>query len=326
MYEDYEQNEYNMSMNENNRYINREKEYPYANDPNSFNYPNNNINDQNYNYYNPNINNQSYSYNNSQNYNNPSYHNQNYNNNNNSFNGNHNSINAGYSQNFSAITEKQEESINSINNKSKTIEPMGNRYFSKVIVENIRKPKDIIYILDNYLNENNLEKNYKTVVEKNKISFMFYDEETAFNFTKLLNGLKSKNVLYFEMNVHLSLTPNNNYNKKDKIKRRGLSIDSIERLFNGFGSKKQEKKSKINPNLNLGVSSPFLYPYEKKRQKKNSKGKDNLNNMIDININKLKDYNKLPIKVLNEEYVPLRDPNFRQEVKDKWICPTNFKF
>ena len=74
---------------------------------------------------------------------------------------------------------------------------MGNRYFSKVIVENIRTPKDIIYILDNYLNENNLEKNYKTVVEKNKISFMFYEEETAFNFTKLLNSLKSKNVLYF---------------------------------------------------------------------------------------------------------------------------------
>ena len=326
MYEDYEQNEYNMSMNENNRYINIEREYPYANDPNSFNYPNSNINDQNYNNYNPNINNQSYSYNNSQNYNNPFYRNQNYNNNNNSFNTNHNNINGGYSQNISTITEKREETINSINNKSKTIESMGNRYFSKVIVENIRKPKDIIYILDNYLNENNLEKNYKTVVEKNKISFMFYEEETAFNFTKLLNGLKSKNVLYFEMNAHLSLTPNNNYNKKDKIKRRGLSIDSIERLFNGLGSKKQEKKSKINPNLDLGVSSPFLYPYEKKRQKKNSKGKDNLTNKIDININKLKDYNKLPIKVLNEEYVPLRDPNFRQEVKDKWICPTNFKF
>ena len=303
MYEDYEQNEYNMSMNENNRYINREREYPYANDPNSFIYPNSNINDQNYNNYNPNMNNQSYNYNNSQNYNNPFYHNQNYNNNNNSF-SNHNSINGGYSQNISTITEKQEEIINSNNNKSKTIESMGNRYFSKVIVENIRKPKDIIYILDNYLNENNLEKNYKTVVEKNKISFMFYEEETAFNFTKLLNSLKSKNVLYFEMNVHLSLTPNNNYNKKDKIKRRGLSIDSIERLFNGLGSKKQEKK----------------------RQKKNSKGKDNLSNKIDININKLKDYNKLPIKVLNEEYVPLRDPNFRQEVKDKWICPTNFKF
>ena len=323
MYDDYEQNEYNLPMNENNRYINREREYPYQNVPNAFNYSNGNNNEHNYNYYNSNINSQSHNYNNNQNYSNQFYNNQSYNNNN--YNNHYNSINGSYSQNISTITEKREETLNSVSNKSKTIDSMDNRYFSKVTVENIRQPKDIIYILDNYLNENNLEKNYKTVVEKKKISFLFYEEETAFNFTKLLNSIKSKNVLYYEMNAHLSLTPNNNYNKKEKIKRRGLSIDSIQRLFNGLGSKKQEKKSKINPNLDLGVSSPFLYPYEKKRQRKNSKEKLNMK-MNNINNSKLKDYNKLPIRVLNGEYIPLREPNFRPEVKDRWICPTNFKF
>jgi hypothetical protein len=125
------------------------------------------------------------------------------------------------------------------------------------------------------------------------------------------------------MNVHLSLTPNNNYNKINdgKMKKRGLSIDSIQRLFNGLGSKKQEKKNKINPNLDLGVSSPFSYPYEKKRHKKIKNNKDH-----SMSNEKLKDYNKLPIRVLDTDYIPLQSPIFRREAKDKWISPTNFKF
>lgn len=311
MIEDYEQNNF-MQNNENERYINKEREYPYQNGPNELIYSNNRRSD--YNNYTNNYNN---------NYNNYS---QNYNNNYNSY----NNINEGYSQN-SIITEKRDETLNSINsinnnNQSKTIDSSLNRYFSKVTVENIRQPKDIKYILDNFLTENNYPKNYEVDIEKKKISFLFYEEEIAFNFTKLLNNIKNKNVLYFEMNVHLSLTPNNNYNKiKDgKIKRRGLSIDSIQRLFNGLGSKKQDKKNKINANLDLGVSSPFLYPYERKRQKsgnKNNKSqKENLYNNI-----KLKDYNRLPIRVLDTEYTPLKDYIFRTDSKDKWISPSNFK-
>ena len=91
--------------------------------------------------------------------------------------------------------------------------------------------------------------------------------------------------------------------------------------------KSKKKKSKINANLDLGVSSPFLYPYEKKRKntdkksKKNSKNKnENLYNNI-----KLKDYNRLPIRVLDTEYTPLKDYIFRTDAKDKWISPSNFK-
>ena len=34
---------------------------------------------------------------------------------------------------------------------------------------------------------------------------------------------------------------------------------------------------------------------------------------------KLKDYNKLPIRVLDTDYKPLQLPIFRKENKDKWI-------
>lgn len=198
-----------------------------------------------------------------------------------------------------------------------------NQFVQKIIIENHPSTEDLMYILDNFLTENNYPKNYETNLEKKKVSFIFYDEDIAFNFTKLLNGIKNRNVLYVEMNVHLSLTPNNNYNKINdgKMKKRGLSIDSIQRLFNGLGSKKQEKKNKINPNLDLGVSSPFSYPYEKKRHKKIKNNKDH-----SMSNEKLKDYNKLPIRVLDTDYIPLQSPIFRREAKDKWISPTNFKF
>ena len=318
MIEEYGQNDF-IPINENERYINREREreYPYQSGSNELIYSNNGRSD--YNNYSNNFNNNFNNY--SQNYNN-------YN--------SYNNINEGYSQN-SIITEKRDETLNSINslnnnNQSKTIDSSLTRYFSKVTVENIRQPKDIKYILDNFLTENNYPKNYEVNIEKKKISFLFYEEEIAFNFTKLLNNIKNKNVLYMEMNVHLSLTPNNNYNKtKDgKIKRRGLSIDSIQRLFNGLGSKKQEKKSKINANLDLGVSSPFLFPYEKKRQKSDNKSKNNSKNKNNKKENlysniKLKDYNRLPIRVLDTEYTPLKDYIFRTDAKDKWISPSNFK-
>ena len=298
MIEDYEQNDF-MLINENNRYLNKEREYPFQRDGNNLSYSSNtNINDNNSYYYNNNFNN---------------------NNNSINYNKNYNLINEEYSQNI--ITEKIEESKNIGNNQSKTIDSLSNKYFSKVIVENIRRPKDILYILDNFLRENNYPKTYQMKLEKNKISFSFYEEEIAFNFTKLLNSYKNRNALYMEMNVHLSLTPNNNYNKKDEKKRRGLSIDSIQRLFNGLGSKKQEKKSKINPNLNLGVSSPF-YQYEKRKNSNKAKN----NNENSFSNEKLKDYNKLPIRVLDTDYKPLRDYIFRTDAKEKWISPSNFKF
>ena len=279
---------------------------PYQNEGNMLYYSNNNIN-QNH-----------YSTNNYNNDNNNNYYNSiNYNYNNN------NSIsisNDNFSQN--SMTEKKEESINSIYPQTKTIDSLSKRYFSKVTVDNIRQPKDFIYMLDNFLTENNYPKDYKMNQEKSKISFIFHEESIAFNFTKYLNSIKNRNALYMEMNVHLSLTPNDKYSKDGKeIKKRGLSYDSIQRLFNGIGSKKQEKR-KINSNLDPGISSPFSYPYERRRNKKMKEKNSNSNSFMK---EKLKDYNKLPIRVLDTKYKGLRTFDFRDEAKDKWISPSTFK-
>ena len=292
MFQDYEQND-------NYRYILKDDIYPYQKEGNILNNSknigeNNYYNKNNYNKYQQNNN-----INNSFNYSNESYP-------------------------KTPITEKKDETINSSILNSKTIDVLSNRYFSKVEIDNIRQPSDIIYMLDNYLTENNYPKKYQMNSENNKITFLFFEEDVAFKFTKFLNSIKSRNALYMEMNVHLSLTPNNNYNKKKdakEIKKRGLSLDCIQRLFNGIGSnnsKKREKSNNINPNLYLGVSSPYMSPYEKKRNKK-SKNKNNSH----IN-EKLKDYNRLPIRVLDDYYKPLKSPNFRPIEKKKWISPINF--
>ena len=301
MYHDYEQNDYG-SINENNRYNFNEGDYHYQHEGNPFNYSNNYSND--YNYFSNN------SYNNHNNYNNYNHYRNN----------NLTSINETDSQNTISNEKREENATNNL--KSKTIETsINNKYLSKVTVENIRQPKEIIFMLDNFLTENNYENNYRQSIEKNKISIIFNEEEIAFNFTKLLNNMKNKNPIYQNINVHLSLTPSNIYNKgKDgKNKKRGLSIDSIQRLFNGLGAKKHEK-SKVKLNLDLGGSSPFLYPYEKRR---NNRNKNSPENSLD---NKLKDYNRLPIRVLDTDYKPLRSPEFREENKDKWVCPSNFKW
>ena len=301
MYQDFEQNDY-PSINENDRYNIKEGDYHYEHEGNSLNFSNNYSNDYNH-----------YSNNNYQNRNN-------YNNFQHYRNSNLTSINETFSKN-TISTEKKEENAPR-NLKSKTIETsINNKYLSKVTIENIKQPKDFIFMLDNFLTENNYETNYKHTIEKNKISFVFNEEEIAFNFTKMLNNMKNRNPIYQFINVHLSLTPNNNYNKtKDgKNKRRGLSIESIQRLFNGLGAKKHEK-SKIRLKLNLGGSSPFLYPYEKKRNKRNK------NSPESFLYNKFKDYNRLPIRVLDTNYKPLRSPEFREENRDKWVCPSNFKW
>ncbi len=224
------------------------------------------------------------------------------------------------------MTDKKDESINSSILNPKTIDAVSIRYFSKVEVEKIRQPNDIIYMLDDYLTENNYPKNYQMNSETNKVTFLFFDEIIAFNFTKYLNSIKSRNALYMEMSVHLSLTPNHCYNKiKDgkEVKKRGLSVNTIQRLFNGIGSKKREKNNNINPNLDLGVSSPFLYPYEIKKNKKSKRKNKKASNSSFID-DKMKDYNRLPIRVLDTFYKPLQSPNFRPVEKDKWISPINF--
>ena len=54
------------------------------------------------------------------------------------------------------IDETRKKTIDTISNSaSKSYLPTINKYYSKVIVENVRQPKDIFYLLDNFLMENN---------------------------------------------------------------------------------------------------------------------------------------------------------------------------
>ena len=216
---------------------------------------------------------------------------------------------------INSIMKKRSETIDSATkNITRSYFPSINKYNSKVTVENFRQPKDILYLFDNFISENNYQKNYDINQEPNKITFIFYEEEIAFNLTKMLNSHKNKNSLYSDMKVNLSLTPNDNYNKHNfgTIKKRGISTDTIQRLFQGIGGKKREKKEH-KKKLNVLIHSPF-YSLNKKLMKFDEQNPND----------NLRDYNKLPIRVLDTNYKPLNNYNFRSEDKGKWISPSKF--
>ena len=279
------------SINENNRYLNKESENPYQ------------------------IKNQKLSSSNSNSknaYKDPLF------NISNKYKNNYNQKNSELSKD-TIKDEKRNYTIDTISNSySKSYIPTLNKYYSKVIVENIRQPKDIFYLLDKFISDNNYQKNYDINQESNKITFIFYDEDEAFNFTKLLNNHKHKNSLYKEMKVNLTLTPNENYSKNnyETIKKRGISTDTIQRLFQGLGGRRREKKV-VKKKLNVLINSPFYSP-----DKNGKKAK-----LFNYNEN-YKDYNKYEnsysIRVLDSDYQPLRPYNFRSVEKNKWVSPTNF--
>jgi len=287
--DDYYKNDSNI-INENNRYIGNQLENPYQNSNEKLT---NSENNQKNSYKNL-IYNMSHKYK-----------------------SNFNAINT--EQNNNPINEKyRKNTIDSVSNSyTKSYLPTLNKYNSKVIVENIRQQKDLFYLLDNFIMENNYQKNYDLNQERDKIIITFYDEQQAFEFTKLLNNYKHKNSLYKDMRVNLALTPNDYYNKNNfgTIKKRGISTDTIQRLFQGVGGVKREKKQ-FKKKLNILIHSPF-YSLDKDHK-------------IIKKINKegFKDYNRyknhFPIRVLDSDYKPLRPYNFRSEEKTKWVSPTNF--
>ena len=273
--DDYYKNDSNI-INENNRYTGNQLENPYQNSNEKLT---NSENNQKNSYKNL-IYNMSHKYK-----------------------SNFNAINT--EQNNNPINEKyRKNTIDSVSNSyTKSYLPTLNKYNSKVIVENIRQQKDLFYLLDNFIMENNYQKNYDLNQERDKIIITFYDEQQAFEFTKLLNNYKHKNSLYKDMRVNLALTPNDYYNENNfgTIKKRGISTDTIQRLFQGVGGVKREKKQ-FKKKLNILIHSPF-YSLDKDHK-------------IIKKINKegLKDYNRyknhFPIRVLDSDYKPLRPYNF----------------
>ena len=257
-----------------------------------------------------------------------------YNNYNNRYNNNNNSINP-IDNNNEETNSFTSNNVKININSNQISKASSSRFLSKVTVENTTDQQSILALLETFFSENNYNRpNYETSNESNKIIFTFDNEEIAFKFTKFLYSKKEKNEINKNINFYLNLVPNNNYNitKKSINRKRGLSTDSIQRLFTGIGPKKHEKKSyKINLNLDLGVSSPFLYPPKKNQIIKLNKSKnftrdENNFEIYDGNMEGHKNYSKLPTKVLDSDYQLLRGNIFRTEVRSKWISPTDFKY
>ena len=220
-----------------------------------------------------------------------------------------------------------------------------NQFYAKVIIQNVPTNNDIMFLLDKYLTENNYIKNYETTYDTDKIILTFDDEKIAFGFTKLLYNEKNKNSVYKYIIIRLSLSPNQKYIKNSiENKRRGLSYESIMKLFNGNSYVKRIKpEPKIYGNINFGIKSPFYNVNDKKinlsrpRNGKSLSDKNlfNKNNSIskkgDIygyvgyDGKPLKNYEKLKINVLNTHYKPLNSYEFREEKKNRWVSPSDFK-
>ena len=221
-----------------------------------------------------------------------------------------------------------------------------NQYYSKVILQNVPSTNAIIDLLENYLTENNYKIYYETSYESDKIIFLFHEERIAFEFTKLIYSEKNKNPLYKNIIVNLSLKPNLIYIKNMENKKRGLSHESILKLFNGNSYVRPVKPlPKIYGNFNFGLKSPFFSIHDKinRKNKKNrseksfnSKNKINYLNSVpncgDINGyvgydgKPLKNYEKLRISVLDTHYKPISGFEYREDKKDRWVSPDNFKF
>ena len=77
-----------------------------------------------------------------------------------------------------------------------------------------------MYILENFLTENNYPIDFITDNESNKISITFNDEIVAFNFTKKINLEKMKNPIYAVTKITLTLVKNENFKSPKIIKRK----------------------------------------------------------------------------------------------------------
>ena len=221
-----------------------------------------------------------------------------------------------------------------------------NQFYAKVILQNTPSPTDIVYLLENYLTENNYKIYYETSYETDKITFIFQEEKIAFEFTKLIYNKKNENPLYKDIIVHLSLAPNETYIKKNmENKRSGLSPESILKLFNGNSYVKKIKPiPKIYGNINFGIKSPFYNVHEKRTKINKTKSEKSFNGNKFFNKNNsvsgrgdiygyvgydgkpLKNYEKLRINVLDTHYKPISSFEFREDDKSRWMSPANFKF
>ena len=137
-----------------------------------------------------------------------------------------------------------------------------NQFIPKVIIENFPSKRDVMYILKTIFKENNFPEDY-TIEDNDNNTFIvnFDNEEAAMSFTKKLNLERIKNPTYKETIVTLTLVPNSNFVPEKRIKKKkGLPLDSIERLFKGesiISSNQNKTKPKNVKKLYISRDSPM---------------------------------------------------------------------
>jgi hypothetical protein len=119
-----------------------------------------------------------------------------------------------------------------------------NPFIAKVELENVKSKKDCIFLLDQYLQSHNKVCQYELSSDQDKLIFSFEDEKVAFDFTKIIYNEKNKNYLYRYVVVRMKLLPNKNYLNKQKLEKfkKGLSVESINKLYAGSRYLKKKKK------------------------------------------------------------------------------------
>jgi hypothetical protein len=215
-----------------------------------------------------------------------------------------------------------------------------NPFIAKVELENVKSKKDCIFLLDQYLQSHNKVCQYELSSDQDKLIFSFEDEKVAFDFAKIIYNEKNKNYLYRYVIVHMKLLPNKNYLNKQKLEKfkKGLSVESINKLYAGSRYLKKEKKMpKIKGNINFGIKPPFYNVHDKHKKYnsfktiKNRRCLSRNNNSGDVygyvgyDGLPLKSYDKLRISVLDTHYNPFSNIKYRDENKNRWLSPSNFK-
>lgn len=134
------------------------------------------------------------------------------------------------------------------------------QFIPKVVIEKYYSARDVMYLLKTSLEENNFPEDYKIIDnDENKFIVEFDNDNAAMCFTKKLNLEKMKNPSYKETIITLTLIPNHNYQDRKVKKKKGLPLDSIERLFRGESllNKGKTNKSKLKNTKKLYMSRDF---------------------------------------------------------------------
>ena len=206
---------------------------------------------------------------------------------------------------------------------------------TKVKIMNFPSKDMIIHLLNNFLSENKLQKDYVILERSLFLLIKFKDSDTAFSFVKRLNYEKLINHYYSSIEVTMNIDI---YKKKEK--NIGKSV-SLPRLFNKNSktentnhtieiSKYYKPSIKKKTNLNFAftsilASTPYLDPYEEQK-KKNKENKFRWISKKNFNgyFSRATSNKNIFYHDYISEGMPALPISFRPVEKNKWMSKKNF--